>query len=67
MSTAAVSVRRGMRSFVRFFRDVMGEDAYRKYTDFHAASGCTSPLMSEREFWRDKMDRQDANPQGRCC
>ncbi|MDK1328753.1 YbdD/YjiX family protein [Arthrobacter sp. zg-Y1143] len=65
--SAAVAVGQGVRSFVRFFRDVMGEDAYRKYADFHAASGCASPLMSEKEFWRDKMDRQDANPQGRCC
>jgi uncharacterized short protein YbdD (DUF466 family) len=23
--------------------------------------------MTEREFWRDHSDRQDANPQGRCC
>ncbi|WP_374952995.1 YbdD/YjiX family protein [Arthrobacter sp. ZGTC212] len=60
-------VRDGLRGFVRLFRDVMGEDAYRKYVSFHRASGCTGPLLSEREFWKDKMDRQDANPAGRCC
>lgn len=56
-----------LRGFVRFFRDVMGEDAYRKYQEHHAASGCSSPPLTEREFWRDKMDRQDANPGGHCC
>ncbi|MCC3267471.1 YbdD/YjiX family protein [Arthrobacter gengyunqii] len=57
----------GLRGFVRFFRDVMGEDAYRKYVSFHQGSGCSGPLLSEREFWKDKMDRQDSNPGGRCC
>ena len=56
-----------LRGFIRFFRDVMGEDAYRKYQAHHAASGCSSPPLTEREFWRDKIDRQDANPGGRCC
>ncbi|MBD8044746.1 YbdD/YjiX family protein [Arthrobacter sp. Sa2BUA2] len=57
----------GLRGFIRFFRDVMGEDAYRKYQAHHAASGCNGPALTEREFWKDKMDRQDANPGGRCC
>lgn len=64
---SAAGVRDGLRGFVRFFRDVMGEDAYAKYAAFHASSACTAPLLSEREFWKDKMDRQDSNPGGRCC
>lgn len=60
-------VKEGLRGFVRFFRDVMGEDAYGKYVTFHESSGCTSAALTEREFWKDKMDRQDANPEGRCC
>lgn len=63
----APALKNGVLGFVRFFRDLMGEDAYGKYTAFHASSGCTAPALTEREFWRDKMDRQDANPQGRCC
>ncbi|MDU2316806.1 MAG: CstA-like transporter-associated (seleno)protein, partial [Cutibacterium acnes] len=23
--------------------------------------------MSEKAFWRDQCDRQDRNPQARCC
>lgn len=56
-----------LRTLVRFFRDVMGEDAYPKYLAHHAASGCTGPALTEREFWKEKMDRQDRNPGSRCC
>jgi len=49
-------------------RGVMGEDAYDKYLA-HAQGehGGAVPVMTEREFWRDRTDRQDSNPQGRCC
>jgi uncharacterized short protein YbdD (DUF466 family) len=65
----------GVRSTAWFVRGVMGEDAYEKYLLHHAAvhgstdgddSSAPTP-MTEREFWRDHSDRQDANPQGRCC
>ncbi|WP_426998222.1 YbdD/YjiX family protein [Pseudarthrobacter sp. N5] len=32
--------------------------------------GCTEhggPPLTEKAFWRDRTDRQDTNPQGRCC
>jgi uncharacterized short protein YbdD (DUF466 family) len=45
----------------------MGADAYTKYLAHHADAGHGSRPMTEREFWRDQTDRQDANPQGRCC
>ena len=52
----------------------MGEDAYEKYLDHYYethdafASGMVgNPPMTAREFWRDRDDRQDRNPQGRCC
>jgi uncharacterized short protein YbdD (DUF466 family) len=49
----------------------MGADAYERYLEHHraeqAAGRCGAPAMTEREFWRDHADRQDANPQGRCC
>lgn len=55
----------------RFVRGVFGADAYDKYVAHHerlAASGqCHEPLMTEKEFWRDKTDRQEREPQGRCC
>lgn len=64
-------IRRGGRAVVWYLKGVMGEDAYDKYAAHHAgthgAGDAQHPLMSVAEFWRDKTDRQDANPQGRCC
>jgi len=71
-------IRSGARHAAWFVRGVMGEDAYEKYLLHHEAvhgSGgdgdsdtVDAPApMTEREFWRDHSDRQDANPQGRCC
>jgi uncharacterized short protein YbdD (DUF466 family) len=61
-----------------YVRGVMGDDAYEKYLAHHAqvepdhghphdGIGGGEPVMTEREFWRDQTDRQDTNPQGRCC
>lgn len=63
-------LRRGGRSVVWFVRGLIGEDAYEKYSAHvaacQAAGGHEQP-MTEREFWRDLTDRQERNPQGRCC
>lgn len=58
---------KGIRGFAGYIKAVMGADAYQKYLDHHTASAHPGPAMTEREFWRDRMDRQDSNPQGRCC
>ncbi len=68
---SAARLRASLASARRLFRGILGADAYEKYLAHHerlAASGeCSAPPMTEREFWRDKTDRQEANPQGRCC
>jgi uncharacterized short protein YbdD (DUF466 family) len=59
------AVARGIRWYVR---GLMGEDAYEKYLEHvQGEHGDSVPVMTEREFWRDRTDRQDANPSGRCC
>jgi uncharacterized short protein YbdD (DUF466 family) len=65
--TALVAVRGGFDAVRWFIGGVLGEDAYAKYLAHVAASHETATPMTEREFWRDHTDRQDANPQGRCC
>ncbi|WP_280674839.1 YbdD/YjiX family protein [Cryobacterium sp. CG_9.6] len=63
-------VRKGASSTAWYLRALLGEDAYDKYAAHHAsrhASADEAPPMTEREFWRDQTDRQDKNPQGRCC
>jgi len=57
-------VARGVRWYVR---GVMGEDAYDKYLEHARGQHEGAQVMTEREFWRDRTDRQDANPEGRCC
>jgi uncharacterized short protein YbdD (DUF466 family) len=59
--------RRGWRSFAWYFKGVMGEHAYQDYLEHHRRAHPGTEPMSEREFWRDKTDRQENNPQGRCC
>lgn len=51
----------------KYFEGVLGADAYQNYLAHHEQSKCQTPPMNAKEFWRDKMARQDANPEGRCC
>ncbi|QEE61076.1 YbdD/YjiX family protein [Salinibacterium sp. dk2585] len=51
----------------RILRGIMGADAYERYLEFHATHHDGHPPMTEREFWRDRDDRRDRNPEGRCC
>jgi uncharacterized short protein YbdD (DUF466 family) len=67
LGQALGSLRSGWHGFVWFVRGVLGENAYQAYLDHHRATHPGTAPMSEREFWRDRMDRQDRNPQGRCC
>lgn len=57
----------GVCGFARYLGGVLGADAYRKYLEHHAESGHDNPHLCERDFWRDRTDRQGSNPQGRCC
>jgi uncharacterized short protein YbdD (DUF466 family) len=67
MSTGLAALSNGFKGFARYMGRVMGADAYTKYLEHHREAGHKEPPLSEREFWRDRTDRQDANPQGRCC
>lgn len=58
------AVWRGTRWFIR---GVLGEDAYERYLAHHAAVHPEGVAMSAGEFWRERMDRQNADPRGRCC
>ena len=50
-----------------FVSGVLGGNAYDAYLAYHARTGCGAPPMTKGEYWRARMDHQDANPQGRCC
>ncbi|MDO5752095.1 YbdD/YjiX family protein [Arthrobacter sp.] len=61
------SAGRTLRSVNRYLKGVLGEDSYEKYLQHHEGTGCAAAPMTMKEFWRDKTDRQDKNPEGRCC
>lgn len=65
---ASVGPDAGWWAHVRWFvNGLTGQNAYQAYLAHHARTGCASPPMSEREYWRHRSDWQDRNPQGRCC
>ncbi|QGQ21123.1 putative selenoprotein [Cellulomonas sp. JZ18] len=69
--TAPAPAARGRRRGVRWFvRALLGEDAYERYLEHQAEHGRAPGdpgVLTAREFWRDRTDRQDRAPQGRCC
>ena len=67
MNPGLTAVVTGFRGISRYLGGVLGADAYSKYVEYHRAAGHHEPLLTEREFWRERTDRQDTNPQGRCC
>lgn len=50
-----------------YVRGVTGSDAYDNYLRCHAARGDTTAPMTESQFWRDRYERQQHHPEGRCC
>ena len=50
-----------------FLRGVMGADAYERYVQHHERVHPGEPVLTEREFWRQKADDEDRNPSARCC
>ena len=67
MATAAAAGRSPWGTVVWFVKGVLGENAYQQYLDHHQRSGCATPAMTEKQFWRARTDWQERNPQGRCC
>lgn len=57
-------VGRGIRWYVT---ELMGDTAYATYAAHHARHHPDEQPMTERQFWRQKMDDQDRNPGARCC
>lgn len=55
------------RSIRWYMRGLMGDSAYETYLAHHRRVHPGEPPMTERQFWRDRMDEQDRNPGARCC
>ncbi|MFC5137096.1 YbdD/YjiX family protein [Actinomycetospora rhizophila] len=61
------TVVRAWRGLAWWMRGVVGANAYEQYLASHHRRGHDHAPMTEREFWRARIDHQERNPQGRCC
>ncbi len=59
-----VQAGRGVRWYMT---NLMGDSAYGTYVAHHRRVHPNEEPMTERQFWRQKMDDQDRNPGARCC
>ena len=67
--TVVERLRNGAAGVAWFVKGVLGEDAYARYREHFTSAHAdgSERMMTEREFWRDRSDRQETDPQGRCC
>ena len=57
-------VGRGIRWYMT---TLMGDTAYATYVAHHGRHHPGEEPLTERQFWRQRMDDQDRNPGARCC
>ena len=62
-----MTVRQALGRVGWYLREVSGESAYDRYVAHRKRQHPGEPVMSEREFWRWRMDERDRNPRARCC
>jgi len=62
--SAAARTGRGIRWYIM---TLMGDSAYATYVAHQRRHHPDEEPMSERRFWRERMDDQDRNPGARCC
>lgn len=62
-----MSVRERLGAAWQLVREMAGERDYENYLAHRAAHHPGEPVRDEREFWRERTDRQDRNPTARCC
>ncbi|WP_447652688.1 YbdD/YjiX family protein [Microbacterium sufflavum] len=55
---------RGIRWYMT---TLMGDTAYATYVAHHHRHHPDEEPLTERQFWRQRMDDQDRNPGARCC
>lgn len=61
------AITRAARAVRWYVTSMMGDTAYAGYVEHRGRTHPGSPVLSEREFWRERYAREDANPGSRCC
>jgi uncharacterized short protein YbdD (DUF466 family) len=65
--TASERLRGVARGLRWYLREVTGESAYDAYVTHARRTHPDGPVLSRREFERDRQDRRDVRPGERCC
>ncbi|ROZ93771.1 YbdD/YjiX family protein [Gordonia sp. OPL2] len=60
-------LRRGVAAVSWYVGSVMGDHDYRRYVEHRARTHPGEPMLSERDYWRNRYADQDRNPGARCC
>ncbi len=60
-------VRSRASSLRRFWRGVVGADAYERYVEHLRRNHPEAPVPTEKQFWKDKYAEMERNPKTRCC
>lgn len=66
-ATAGRAALRAGRAVRWYMTTLMGDTAYATYVAHQRRHHPDEPPLSERRFWRERMDAQDRNPGARCC
>ncbi|MEA2536597.1 MAG: hypothetical protein QOF11_831 [Chloroflexota bacterium] len=62
-----ISARRTLDVVRWYLREVAGENAYERYVEHGSLEHPGRPVLSRREFERQRQDDRDGTPQVRCC
>ena len=63
----SLMLRRALHAFIWWVTSVMGDHDYERYLAHHRTRHPGEPILSEREYWRERYAAIDANPGARCC
>jgi uncharacterized short protein YbdD (DUF466 family) len=61
------SIRTAVSTLLWFLKEVTGEHDYDRHVEHQRRHHPDAPVLSRREFERQRMDNLDKNPQQRCC
>lgn len=59
-------LKRKLTQFIKFVRQLSGDDAYERYIEHHAAAHSGDALLSKQQFFKQEQERK-WNSVKRCC
>ncbi len=62
-----MTARKALGAVRWYLREVSGESAYDRYVAHQRQDHPDRPLLTRRQFERERMDERERNPRARCC